>query len=642
MRTRRIFHRMALLLMGVVASCADSAGTSAADAAKPVDRREINDLAVDAGPLEDIRLDAPSDVRSDARFSDADVLVDRPPGVVIGGVFVPVDPSAVPPPGSECTSDASVRAGDPSIAPPRPLRPLSVSRVTSQRPTFQWALPEGTTGARVEVCADRCCIRVLQTIDAEGSTVRPTVALPPGVVFWRMFGRRGGDVGSRPSYTWEFGVRRRDAPGDTSWGTIRDFDGDGYDDVVMLRAEAPQRNLRSQLLLVRGGNEGLQAPTPTGIDFEHQLDLPGLGDFNGDGLADTLVAEIGQLPNSLFVIAGTSAGPGVRLDRTLEFLSLNSPGVCAKGVTSSLTDWNGDGFSDVIVSVSFECVTVRDPRPTILLGYYGSARGIQAVPQWAIRLDELFVFPSVINFGSLADIDTDGYGDTYLVSAHSGVGTTSLLPQQIIAHGSSGVPPRYELVPDPMLGDSAPGWAIGIPVSLGDIDGDGYGDWGMAGRAGVMYVYRHATGITRPAALLRDPQGAGYSALWTCPADMNGDGLADIVTSSPISSSEEEFGIPLDAGRVYVYFGNVGGTPGTPVWTDRAEHVPRDGHIYPLSEGIACGDFNADGFDDIVFGDDLGGRMCVRYGLTTFNTGHPDRCVDGIVAFGTWSGTWIY
>ena len=252
------------------------------------------------------------------------------------------------------------------------------------------------------------------------------------------------------------------------------------------------------------------------------------------------------------------------------------------------------------------------------------------------------MFPSVINFGSLADIDTDGYGDTYLVSAFSGVGTTSLLPQQIIAHGSSGVPPRYEFVPDPMLGDSAPRWAIGIPVSLGDIDGDGFGDWGMAGTPGVMYVYRHDTGTTRPAAILSDPQGAGYAAIGTCPADMNGDGLADIVTSSPTSSSEEVFRIPVDAGRVYVYFGAVGGTLGAPVWTDRAEHVPRDGYIYAFSQSIACGDFNGDGFDDVAFGDDLGGRLCERYGSTSFSTGHPDRCMDGMVAYGFWRGTWIY
>lgn len=122
--------------------------------------------------------------------------------------------------------------GDPSIPAPRLLFPTSTMRVTSQRPTLDLALPAGVDGARVELCHDPCCNRPIATVDATGGHVRPTEALPPGVVFWRARGRIGDRVGREVSFTWEFGVRHRDTPTDTAWGVIKDINGDGFDDVV--------------------------------------------------------------------------------------------------------------------------------------------------------------------------------------------------------------------------------------------------------------------------------------------------------------------------------------------------------------------------------------------------------------------------
>ncbi|MDP3217865.1 MAG: hypothetical protein Q8S73_27410, partial [Deltaproteobacteria bacterium] len=172
-----VFRRGArvLLLGGALASCAGSGTRNAADATAPVDLGVVNDLSPppDQGPADasaddaldvlDASADLPGELGADASVDrrDASSPWGDAPLVDLGGFLIPVDPNAVPAPGSECVGDGGVRAGDPMIAPPRPVRPLSVSRVTSQRPTFQWVLPAGTTGARVEVCADRCCTRVL-------------------------------------------------------------------------------------------------------------------------------------------------------------------------------------------------------------------------------------------------------------------------------------------------------------------------------------------------------------------------------------------------------------------------------------------------------------------------------------------------
>src|SRR5690606_2243565 len=81
--------------------------------------------------------------------------------------------------------------------------------------------------------ADRACTSVLQTVDASGTSGRPTSDLPAGEVFWRLFGRQGTDVGVESSPTWQVHIGVRTAPVDTSWGTTLDINGDGYADVVV-------------------------------------------------------------------------------------------------------------------------------------------------------------------------------------------------------------------------------------------------------------------------------------------------------------------------------------------------------------------------------------------------------------------------
>jgi hypothetical protein len=65
------------------------------------------------------------------------------------------------------------------IAAPRPIRPLSTSRVTSRRPTLAWELPAGLDGARVELCADRACEQPIVIADVTGTQFRPARLLPP-------------------------------------------------------------------------------------------------------------------------------------------------------------------------------------------------------------------------------------------------------------------------------------------------------------------------------------------------------------------------------------------------------------------------------------------------------------------------------
>lgn len=634
-----------LLLGGLLASCSRPPGIQA-DAATPGDQGVAWDVASDLGGATDASVvdalddaadvtadrgaDASSDVSVDARGPTGDAWAGVPL-VDLGGYLIPIDPSAVPAPGSECHGDAGVRVGDPAIAPPRPIRPLSVSRVSSQRPSFQWVLPEGTTGARVEVCADRCCTRVLQSIDAEGTTVRPTVALPPGVVFWRMFGRRGTAVGSRASYTWEFEVRRRDAPNDTSGGTIRDFNGDGFDDLMTFRPR-PGSSRFSDLLLLPGSPEGLRPPVVTGVVAQELGSQVIVGDFNGDGLADIARTEYsysGLTSHSWFEVVSGARG-AMRALRQPFFDTLGS---CAALSSSAAVDWNGDGYSDVIVGLLMGCGFNVAPEASILLGYSGSPTGVATTAQWALRVDVLFTYPMVTIRGGLGDVDGDGYGDVFVQSERLGSFRGPF--EHGILHGNRAGEPRLEHWLEPATG--MPSSNDGRVASVGDVDGDSYLDLLMSiDHGSPVYIYLHSTGVGRPSSELMNPLGARDFGLSYSSGDVNGDGLWDVMVSASTASDMERDGLPANMGRVYVFLGSSGGVLPEPVVLSRAgssmeaivDHV--FGHD-PMSPG----DIDGDGIDDVTMVDSLGARLCVRHGRIGFANGSPDMCLDGYNLWGS-------
>jgi hypothetical protein len=221
------------------AGCVTAASGTDAGATPPADDIQRDTAALDAGPPEDttavmdVKLEVEMDVRADVR---SDVFVNRRdlpddfPEPDIPGVL-PID--GYPTPSQQRHNCPALTDGDPAIPAPRLVGPMSPLRMTSQRPTLRWALAPGLTGAQIELCRDPCCQQVITTLRADGDRVRPDRPLAQGVVFWRARGMVGSRVGRDTSFTWEFGVPHRDSTIDTFKGPIHDFNGDGFDDVVL-------------------------------------------------------------------------------------------------------------------------------------------------------------------------------------------------------------------------------------------------------------------------------------------------------------------------------------------------------------------------------------------------------------------------
>jgi len=510
------------------------------------------------------------------------------------------------PPMQARASCAEITDGDPAIAAPRLVFPMSPMRVTSQRPTLFWTLPPGVDGARVELCRDRCCTEVLQTIDAVGSSVRVPEALRAGVVFWRARGRVGARHGRDTSFTWEFGVRHRDAPTDTAWGTIKDINGDGFDDVAATIWGSPFSESR----VYWGGADGIEGSRFQALNLGSGTSGLAMGDFDGDGLADVVV-------NALF--RDFNDENGIRMEASDAWViygsrvGLRAPSEQFRvgGVGLSVADVNGDGYSDLTTTAPTPTASFRIHARIMTL--YGGPRGlltarIQYTPN-PLGIQDRVCFGKSGNSG---DLNGDGYADTVVGDYCYDESRGRAMVLAGSAGGMLGQASR-NLDPESLDGHPYPGpmQFAARHGSVGDFDGDRIGDYVITnenwpfvdiyrGNREQMLVYDRTV---RPVV---DDRGIGVAAFvgYVSDApDLDGDGRAELVATCSYCGVS----LPSDPewGRGYVFVYRLTGSPMTATLPDLVLRGYNDGWDWSSSFGAdaSAGDYNGDGFDDLVIGD---------------------------------------
>lgn len=492
--------------------------------------------------------------------------------------------------GRSCPSQG---AGDDSIPPPRLIFPMSPMRVTSRRPTLVWELAPGTTGARIELCRDPCCATPVASFDASGAQARPPETLPPGVVFWRARGMSEGRIGRRTSFTWEFSVRRRDLPSDTASGTLRDYNGDGFDDIATTSAE--------YLLVYWGGPDGLSSSRRQVVRMPSTGTGLASGDINGDGFADVVGTsdvppdEAGRYYLArTWVAYGSPSGVVVRGDTLLSGLSWSA----------GVVDVNGDGFSDVVTQSP-----VPSPGSEMLFGVdiiYGAEGGLgRSGRQHLFNPSAPVLHGSPANIAASGDYDGDGYGDiaasdrsiddgigvVYIYRGHAG--EVSMLPDQILR------PERAGLFGMPLFG-------AGVDC-VGDLNGDRREDllvW--EGRRDAVDLYtggsggilRHARRIVGRGPFAPDIR-VGFGAFTATSPDIDADGHAELLVGCPACLAVAVDAGPLTSGRVYVFRDAI---EQTDAYTWALDPPDRSDWGYYPTAIVTC-DINGDGVDDIVIGD---------------------------------------
>jgi hypothetical protein len=261
------------------------------------------------------------------------------------------------------------------------------------------------------------------------------------------------------------------------------------------------------------------------------------------------------------------------------------------GYSLATGDIDGDGRDDVIVGAPWPGVT-----PGKVFAFLG---GEEFGGQPDAILKDPDVGPST-GFGYfLAAGDVNGDNEDEVIVGKPAGGAKVFVFSD--SASSLGVPTA--VLEDP---ERRAGSFLGYPVAVGDVNGDGYEDViagaplldvGQYADAGAVFVFLGGNPLdAAPDSVLQapEPQTGAWFGRSVAAGDVNGDGLDDVVVGAYSSSVD---GLE-SAGKVFVFLS--GGPPGETsvrILQDPTPQVKAN-----LGYGVAAGDIDGDGYDDVIAG----------------------------------------
>lgn len=324
-----------------------------------------------------------------------------------------------------------------------------------------------------------------------------------------------------------------------------------------------------------------------------------LGDVNGDGVPDVAVgapgsAVMGTSGSGAIVVLGVS-GSGFSRVRQLSV----APGVVRMGRwLSAAGDVNGDGFADLLVGHAGYTDPMTQQVVQTAIAFLGDTEGMRAAPVFLPAPAGVAAQEFGWSAAGLGDLDKDGFADVVVSDPRALVTPTPSGPtfesgNLYVAVGGSRGP-----------GTNFSSRAVGQPGALGgvgDVNGDGLDDYaigypaadGSSGSVVVVLGARSAFGNLNALTLAAPVPGARFGASVAGAGDVNGDGFGDLIVGAPQLNDPA-----LGVGGAFVYYG----ATGSPDASKAFPLVGAEANGFFGTSVASAGDFNGDGFDDVVVG----------------------------------------
>ena len=275
-------------------------------------------------------------------------------------------------------------------------------------------------------------------------------------------------------------------------------------------------------------------------------------------------------------------------------------------------DINNDGIPDILIAAEGNAGPGPVERSYVL---YGSATGFAAnVNVSDLNGTDGFKIAGGVGEApgddiAAGDVNGDGHDDVIIASDNSS--------QAFAVFGGQSFGSTFSL---PSL-TGANGFQInkadGLTLATGDVNGDGFADlivWSLSGTAwGTDVIFGKASGFPSVIDLTAPPPASGFNFYQreattdVASGDFNGDGYADIVSSSFTDGPLVGGAVPSEQGAVDVIFGRPSGLGNlTASDLNGSNGFQIHGVTYErLGLHVAnAGDINGDGIDDLMILDD--------------------------------------
>jgi hypothetical protein len=350
-----------------------------------------------------------------------------------------------------------------------------------------------------------------------------------------------------------------------------------------------------------------------------------MSDFNRDGFADLVVGIPGESPGSepqsgaIAILNGSSNGLVANRVFEQENLDLgtNDAGD-GFGEALAVGDFNNDGFTDLVVGIPGESPG-GDPRAGTIAILTGSSNGLVASRTEEQESLDLGTNDPEDSFGealAVGDFNNDGFDDLIVGTPGESPGDDPQSGAISVLTGSSNglVASRVFEQENLNLGSNDFNDAFGEALAVGDFNNDGFDDLivGIPGESpggdpqsgAIAILNGSSNGLVANRVFeqenldlgTNDPEDSFGEALAV--GDFNNDGFDDLIVGAPGESP----GSDAQSGAIAILNGSSNGLVAGRVFEQESLDLGTNDPGDSFGEALAVGDFNNDGFDDVVIG----------------------------------------